>query len=1576
MRFLKGLVKWIGILLIIFDIFLAAFVIILENPSVQTWLANRATSYLSNKLNTRVTVGGVDVDYPFSLVLQKVYVEDQQKDTLLYAGELKAGFNFINIFQKKFIINGVSLSDAYFNMIEKDTIHGYNFQFILDAFASKDTSSKSSSSSLELKLHELTLKNIRYRLLNVQGYNEIKVGLPYAQFVFDSLDLNTGQIFARTAELNKAQIAITNLLNPHPDTTESNDESIAHINTKKFRLNVKSLALNDADFKMDNENAKPQTSGFDTHHLHFSNINLDVNNGGVLHDTIYGNIKNLRVKEKSGLDVRQFSALTKITTTHWDLKNLNLQLPHSLLTNSFSFQYKTFSDFKDFVNRVKLNGSLQNSRIMLSDLAGFAPDLKNYSQSFIITGNIKGTISDLKCTDMDIRFGKSSSLTGKIEFNGLPQIEQTFLDADVNNLTTNAADMQSLISGLVLPGNIYQLGGVNFKGSFTGFFRDFVAYGQLNCALGQLNSDLQMKIAGNNMASYSGEVSANKFNIGKFAEVDSLLGIISCNVKLNGSGLRASNVDATIIGQVDSLFFNHYLYKNIRLDGTFDKKLFSGKLLVNDKNVHLSFNGKVDFNNSLPNFNFIAQVDSANLLPLHFAGRNLILSAGMNLNIRGNAIDNLDGGATASNIIFRNGRDTFHIAQISLEAHQQDSVKHLSLLSDLLTFHADGQFLISEMPRSFLYLIKNYFSSLPLSFPEPSFQQDFTFSLNTNQTENFLHFFFPNIIGFDSSNLSGSFSSAKNDLAMTGTIPFIRYNNQVFQNVTINSFTKGPRFVIALRSKKYSPNDSLHFDRAYFQVNSSGDTAGFRIAGHDSLQGYSIDLKGNFSGNDSVISFHLKPSNLEFANNTWHIDPDNEIIFVNNNLTISNFIVKHDSESVRFYSDVSNSWRIHSEIKNLHIAPLYNVLRFNAISIDGILNSEATIDSLFSSPRVSWNGTIKNFEFNGDTLGLLKNTVTLSGKNKSVDLVVSVDGDKDNFDVDGNINWARKDSNLNFDGNIKKLDLNIFQKYIATVFSNVHGSVNGNVHVGGPFSSPDFTGTLLVNDASAHMVFQNVTYHFKQALIDIEPDVIDLGAFTLYDEKSDTAQAGGEIFDDNFNNLDFNIFINTNNFLGLNTTVNDNTAFYGTAYAGGIIQITGPPDALNISATLQSRPGTAINIPISEAASVSEHSFVKFVSYKDSSLLRNELFEAKNSNLTLDFNMDVRPDAQVQIIFNQKSGDIIKGNGSGNLRVLFNTSGDFSIFGNYTINSGSYSFTIPNYFNPKFFTLNPGGTIVWNGDPYDARISISAIYTTRAALIDLFGSSAQSLTDEQQKEAAERQRVDLYMNLTGSLLHPDIAFDIQLPDESSTINSFALQQLQIIKQNENELNNQAFGLLIVNRFLPVGNLSNGGDYLSSGAINSLTEWFGDQLSSILSQGLNKYNIGIVLNYNISNTAISQDAITRYRELTAQINKSFFNNRITVSAGADYDFGTSTYATSNTNYLTGDFEAQIKLRGENNYLTVFTRGQYDAINNRNAQKSGVGFKHSRTFNFFYELFHKQKLVEPPPSTTAPAASTQK
>lgn len=553
MRFLKGLVKWIGILLIIFDIFLAVFVIILKEPSVQTWLAQRATSLLSSKLKTKVTVGGVDVDFPFSLVLQRLYVEDQQKDTLLYAGELKAGFNFIDVFEKKFLVSGITLSDAYFNMVEKDTMHGFNFQFILDALKSKDTLAKPSS-SLQLGLHLLTLKHIRYRLLNIQGHNEITAILPYSRFAFDSLDLNNGHILASKAEVSGLHFAITSLRNPNPDTTKNTDESVAHINTKKFRLHVEEFTLNDADFKMDDENIPPEATGFDTRHLHFSHINLMVSRGGILHDTIYGKIKNLSAFEKSGLDIRRLSADTKITTTGWDMKNLDLQMPHSVISNSFSFHYQTFRDFTDFVNRVKLKGTLQDSKITLSDLSAFAPDLKSFTQPFFITGSIKGSVSDLKCTDMKIRFGKSSTLAMKIDFNGLPAIDQTFLDADINSLNTNASDVQNQFSGLTLPGNIYQLGDISFKGSFTGFFRDFVAYGHLDCALGQMNSDLQMKIGNNNLASYSGEVSTNKFNIGKFAKAENVLGIISCDVKVNGSGLRASNVDASIIGQVDSLF--------------------------------------------------------------------------------------------------------------------------------------------------------------------------------------------------------------------------------------------------------------------------------------------------------------------------------------------------------------------------------------------------------------------------------------------------------------------------------------------------------------------------------------------------------------------------------------------------------------------------------------------------------------------------------------------------------------------------------------------------------------------------------------------------------------------------------------------------------------------------------------------------------------------------------------------------------------------------------------------------------------------------------------------------------------
>ena len=105
-------------------------------------------------------------------------------------------------------------------------------------------------------------------------------------------------------------------------------------------------------------------------------------------------------------------------------------------------------------------------------------------------------------------------------------------------------------------------------------------------------------------------------------------------------------------------------------------------------------------------------------------------------------------------------------------------------------------------------------------------------------------------------------------------------------------------------------------------------------------------------------------------------------------------------------------------------------------------------------------------------------------------------------------------------------------------------------------------------------------------------------------------------------------------------------------------------------------------------------------------------YEVRMKGLAMDLNLEITPEAQVQLIFDPVIGDILKGRGSGNLKIGVNTLGKFEIFGDILIENGDscYLFTLQNVINKKF-EVKPGGRISWNGDPADANIELETFYS-------------------------------------------------------------------------------------------------------------------------------------------------------------------------------------------------------------------------------------------------------------------------
>ena len=120
-------------------------------------------SYLEHKLKTKVAIGKLDIKFPTALSLQDVYIEAQDKDTLLYGGELKVDISMLRLLKSDIEIQEIALNNITAKVKRLPPDSTFNFQFILDAFMSDPhkTSSPKDTAALKMNIERILVNNTR-----------------------------------------------------------------------------------------------------------------------------------------------------------------------------------------------------------------------------------------------------------------------------------------------------------------------------------------------------------------------------------------------------------------------------------------------------------------------------------------------------------------------------------------------------------------------------------------------------------------------------------------------------------------------------------------------------------------------------------------------------------------------------------------------------------------------------------------------------------------------------------------------------------------------------------------------------------------------------------------------------------------------------------------------------------------------------------------------------------------------------------------------------------------------------------------------------------------------------------------------------------------------------------------------------------------------------------------------------------------------------------------------------------------------------------------------------------------------
>ncbi|RYF95873.1 MAG: hypothetical protein EOO00_04065, partial [Chitinophagaceae bacterium] len=749
--------------LVLIAVILLAWLAIQTTP-VQNWLVKQVTGRLSKSLGTTVRIKKVDFTLFNTMLLEGTLVEDQQKDTLLYAGTVKVNINDWFFLKDNINLRYIGLEDATINLRRTDSV--WNYQFLVDFFSSpvksKDTG------TIDLAIRKIEFSNIR--LFQQDGWRgeDMSFDIRALNLDADKFDAAKKLVRIRNINLDKPVFAIYNYTGNRPDSLRPKslpqviDSTQLRWNPAGWDVMVTRITINDGDFKSDQDVVREKYTYFDPAHIDFDHINASFDNVRWQQDSITAKVK-LATKERSGFEVIRLLADMKMHPEAMEFANLDLRTAKSRLRNFYAMRYTSFEDMQSYVSKVRMEADFKDAVIHSDDIAYFAPALKDWNKDLRIKGRASGSVDNLSARNVVVEAGKDSYLMGSLSLKGLPDIEQTYIDFTATDFRTTYPDAVTLIPGLkdIEQPRLQELGFLKFKGVFTGFISDFVTYGTIQTKLGTVISDVNMKLPEIGPSSYSGNIRINDFDIGRFVDV-AQLGRLSFQGKINGRGMNAASLNAELDGDVQSLEFNDYTYHNVNVKGKVAKRLFNGEIVSNDPNLDARLNGLIDFGKNIPEFDFDATIAKADLRKLNISKDNIDFNGKFRFDFSGDNIDNFLGTARIFDAsIFKNGKK-MSFDSLHLESQMMDNNKVITAVSNEFDAALVGEFSIKDLPESFRTFLSKYYPAYIQKRRVLTSNENFSFVITTKQVDEYLQFVTDDFHGFNFSTITGRINTREN----------------------------------------------------------------------------------------------------------------------------------------------------------------------------------------------------------------------------------------------------------------------------------------------------------------------------------------------------------------------------------------------------------------------------------------------------------------------------------------------------------------------------------------------------------------------------------------------------------------------------------------------------------------------------------------------------------------------------------------------------------------------------------------------------------------------------------------------
>lgn len=1609
-------------------IFFILLYFVLQMSAVQNWLIGKVTAYLSEDLGTVVRVEHVGFEFFDNLVLEGLYVQDLKGDTLLYAEKFSAGLNsnVFSIFQNKLEFNEISLRHARFNIRRAEGEADNNLKFLIDYFGgSKPKKPSSRPARFQVRIQNFNLKDVVFLQDDAVRGKTMRFEVPKGNVRVNNFDLAAKIVDIRSVSLDGFAFTLLDV-DAKPLPTDGQEQPAAdppsdppaqqpNTPSTPLRFFIGRFALTNGRFDLDNFSRAPllsdQAGVMDYDHMKVSSIDIQADSIRFTNNLDFtGRLRNLSAKEKGGFELTRSSAdHVVVCDTLTALYGVTIQTPGSTLGDTVMFHYDTYRAYNHFNNEVRMDIRLKpGSKLRLGDISNFSAPVarntffvNNANRTADLSGWVEGRVNKLNGRNLRIRVGEKAFMEGSFDGDDMARGNDVMrLRFDFDRLQSDFQTIQSIMPGFKPPESFSRLGNIGFSGTYQLLFSTFhILKGDLLTDLGKGDVDMQLDLSqGRERATYGGIMNLRGFDLGTWTGNKDLgKTTFRLHIDEKSTGLTLPTIRAKVDGTVDTFVYRDYTYRNVVANGLFREKTFDGTLGVKDPNIDFFFDGKIDMSDSVPSFLFSAQVNRLDLGALNLVNEDWVVSCSVDrIKLDAREWRDITGQAKIRNFLLIQDNDTYHrLDSITFASNYAPSgSRYFGITTDVANAYVEGQFDMRTAGRHLQQLLVRQHPTFGRQLgiaPNDSLRINdrYRVSIFVKNSKAFTRLLSPDLGPLRNVRLEAEVDAPQGRTSLNLQVPRLDYRKDFLDSVQFMWNSVGARATYAL-----SIDTTLAGGQRIREINLAGlfdaDNLDFRLTTRDtSTLVKGLSLGGRLSVLDSLWQVQFSSSEIILFDRYWAIEDGNYLRFNQNHFETRDFEFFSGNQRIRL--DTFNEFRgLFLSLANFDMAFVNEIVGKKSFDLSGEIQSfDITLDDLYRLQNIKIYIETKEVRINGTSYGALSGNVEMAHLaaplwwNFKVRYSNQRSNDRSPLRLTGtwlpkgdsavyvaDVDMTVKPGEFQTRAEATNFPLQVLQTFIPGI-SGTEGRLAADVTLGGPFNRVKMKGYADIQQGKFQIDYLKTPFHIRNQRISLTEYRIWADGDTIWDvsENRHMALIHGGLIHNHFRDwrLSCEIESQSDKFVILNTLPNDNELFYGKGAGKFKAAFTGTFVRTNIDITATTGDETRLFIPVSSTADAKEVGFINFVDKSKKDTLTTptkRVAESELKGVNFDLNLSITDKAEVQLIFDEQAGDIIKGRGTGDVQIVVNRQGEFKMFGNYFIDRGEYLFTLLNFVN-KPFVVKPGGSIAWYGDPYGAQINLDATYTENTPVYNFLSDELQLLeaADESLADLARKTtRVVVTMHLKGDLMKPTISFDLDFPNLPSQLKNLADNKLRQLRQDPNELNRQVFGLVVVGSFLP-GNSDL--TYLTSSAFNTLTQVFTNQLSNYLTGlaaewfGSTVSSIDFDIAYNDYQSSLtspggSTGVAQAGRELQVRLTSGFVNDRITIQFGSQ--FGLSRPGTNvQDGFLGEDITVEIQLTDNRQWrLKMYQRTEPDVGGGQRRARFGLGISFHRDYDSFDEM----------------------